>query len=233
MDRCTAVEPVDSEAAGLTTHPQVMPPAQQAVLRRLGRLATEADFYLGGGTAAAIQIGHRRSVDLVWFTNEAIPDPLRLAARFQGQRFDLTVDSVDAGTLHAESDGVLLSFLEYRYPLLEPPAEWAEYGCRLASLPDLACMKLSAIAGRGTKRDFIDVFALGRGGMGLGEMLDLYKRKFSIRDIGHVVMSLTYFDDAEAEDMPAMLWDVGWSDVKESIEGWVTDLTRHPDPPPS
>ncbi len=217
----------------MTMHPQVMPPAQQAVLRKLGRLATEADFYLGGGTAAAIQLGHRRSVDLDWFTNEAIPDPLRLAARLQGRQFDLTVDSVDAGTLHAESDGVLLSFLEYRYPLLEPPAEWAGYGCRLASLADLACMKLSAIAGPGTKKDFIDVFALGRGGLGLGEMLDLYKRKFSIRDIGHVVMSLTYFDDAEAEDMPAMLWDVDWSDVKQSIEGWVTDYTRHSDPPRS
>ena len=176
----------------MTMHPQVMPPAQQAVLRKLGPLATEADFYLGGGTAAAIQIGHRRSVDLDWF-----------------------------------------SFLEYRYPLLEPPAEWARYGCRLASLPDLACMKLSAIAGRGTKKDFIDVFALGRSGLGLGEMLDLYKRKFSIRDIGHVVMSLTYFDDAEAEDMPTMLWDVGWSNVKQSIERWVTDYTRHPDPPRS
>lgn len=223
---------MDSEDAGMTMHPHVMPPAQQAVLRELGPLATEADFYLGGGTAAAVQIGHRRSVDLDWFTNEAIPDPLRLAARLQGQQFDLSVDSVEAGTLHGESDGVLLSFLEYRYPLLEPPAEWAGYGCRLASLADLACMKLSAIAGRGTKKDFIDVFALGRSGLGLGEMLDLYKRKFSIRDIGHVVMSLTYFDDADAEDMPTMLWDVGWSNVKQSIERWVTDYTRHPHPPP-
>ena len=215
----------------MTMHPQVMPPAQQAVLRKLGPLATDAAFYLGGGPAAAIHIGHRRSVDLDWFTNEAIPDPLRLATRLQGQQFDLTVDSIEAGTLHAESNGVLLSFLEYRYPLLKPPAEWAEYGCRLASPADLACMKLSAIAGRGAKKDFIDVFALGRSGLGLGEMLDLYKLKFSIRDIGHVVMSLTYFDDAEAEDMPAMLWDVGWGDVKRSIERWVTDYTHHSDPP--
>jgi hypothetical protein len=57
---------------------------------------------------------------------------------------------------------VKFSFLEYRYAPLVEPVEWAEYGCRLAGLEDLACMKLSAIGGRGAKKDFIDIYALGR-----------------------------------------------------------------------
>lgn len=93
--------------------------------------------------------------------------------------------------VHAEADGVLLSFIEYRYPTVGTTIDWPDYGCRLASLADLACMKLSAIASRGTMRDFIDVFAMGRECFRLEEMLDAYRRKFSIEDPGHVLMSLT------------------------------------------
>jgi hypothetical protein len=204
----------------------VISDAQQDVLHATGPVATRAGFYLAGGTAVAIQLGHRRSADLDWFTPRAIPDPMVLAAVIRDTVSNFTVRGTDAGTLHGQASGVMLSFLEYRYPALVASPEWPEYGCQLASLEDLACMKLSAIGSRGSKKDFIDIYALGRTRLALSEMLDLYRQKYGVQDVGHIVMSLSYFDDAEPEDMPAMLWDHDWSDIKRTIEGWVSEFVR-------
>ncbi|MBI4545886.1 MAG: hypothetical protein HY703_11870 [Gemmatimonadetes bacterium] len=80
---------------------KVLVAAQQNLLRQLGPLAREAGFYLGGGTAVAIQLGHRRSLDLGWFTGQPIGDPAALAARLRDRGLDITIRGVAAGTLHA------------------------------------------------------------------------------------------------------------------------------------
>lgn len=209
----------------MTFHDEVLLRKQRELLRGLGPLASRLGFALGGGTAIAIRLGHRTSMDLAWFA-EALVDGLALAASLRDASVDLEVESVDAGTLHADAEGVRVSFLEYAYPLLEPPEEWEGHGCRLMSESDLTCMKLAAIAGRGAKRDFIDLFALGRAGHELPEMLASYQRKFGMTDVGHLLMSLTYFDDADAEDVPDLLWDVRWDEVKRTIEGWVTEYAN-------
>jgi hypothetical protein len=209
-------------------HTEIMPDAQQGALRSAGPLAAELGFYLAGGTALAIQIGHRRSVDLDWFTPDRIADPLRLAADVRRSLPAFEVTGTEAGTLHGMTGGVRISFLEYPYPALVEPVTWPEYSCRLASLEDLACMKLSAIGGRGAKKDFIDIHALGRVRFSLADMLALYQRKFSVHEVAHIVVSLTYFDDAEAEDMPEMLWDVDWPEIKRTIESWVKGLMQRP-----
>jgi hypothetical protein len=81
-------------------------------------------------------------------------------------------------------------------------------------------MKLSAIAQRGSKKDFVDLFALGRGGFQLSDMLVWYRKKFGIEDIGHVLYALAFFDDADMERMPRMLWKIEWKQVKEVIRAW-------------
>lgn len=212
----------------MTLHAEVMPQAQQEVLRLLAPAAVEQGFYLGGGTAVAIHLGHRRSVDLDWFTEHSFPDPMRLASLLRERGIDLEPGLVDKGTLHGTAGGVRLSFLEYRYPLLQGPTEWPDFQCRLAHPDDLACMKLSAIANRGAKKDFIDLFALGQSGYDLAKMLDLYQARFQTREVGHVLFSLTYFEDAEPEEMPEMLWNASWEQVKRAIEAWVRDLARRP-----
>jgi hypothetical protein len=201
-----------------------MPAGHQAVLRALAPLAQR--FYLGGGTAIAIQLGHRRSLDLDWFTPGVISDPAVLGATLREAGVDFQVTSLDRGTLHGVYENVRVSFLEYRYQLLEPAVHWPEFECSLASLADLACMKLSALAGRGAKRDFIDLYAIGTTGMGLPRMLDLYRAKYATDDVASVMMGLSYFDDAEEEDMPEMLWDLDWQDVKRAMERWVVGYTR-------
>lgn len=214
----------------MTFHPEVMPPVQQDMLRRLGAVATTRGFYLAGGTALAIHVGHRRSVDLDWFSPSTI-DPMALAADLEAAGFPVEPTDVEAGTLHGKADGVKLSFLEYRYPNLVPLVEWPAYGVKLAGLQDLACMKLSAIAGRGSKKDFIDIFALGREHFTLEQMLTHYRRKYSVSDLSHTVYALTYFDDAEQEDMPDMLWQTGWEDVRKAIQRWVRAYVQKHAPP--
>lgn len=216
----------------MSFHPEVMPETQQNMLRSLASIADERDMYLAGGTALAIRVGHRRSVDLDWFSPSAI-EPMALAADLRNAGIPFEVTDVDEGTLHGKAGGVKLSFLEYRDPNLVPPVQWPDYGVRLAALEDLACMKLSAIGGRGSKKDFIDIFALGREMFALDQMLKLYGRKYEIADLGHILFALTYFDDADQGETPEMLWQVDWGEVKAVVEGWVKDYTQKQAPPQS
>lgn len=117
----------------MSFHPEVMPETQQSVLRRLASIADERDMYLAGGTALALRLGHRRSVDLDWFSPSAI-EPMAVAADLRNAGIPFQITDVDEGTLHGNAGGVKLSFLEYRYPDLVPPIHWPDYGVRLAAL---------------------------------------------------------------------------------------------------
>lgn len=203
---------------------EVLPEEQREVLRQLGPVAHALGFYLAGGTAAAIHLGHRQSLDLDWLTRHTIADPLELARDVQGRGVDLRVSSADRRTLHGAVSGVRVSFLESRYPLLRPPVACPEFGCELAALEDLAALKLLAVAQRGTKKDFVDVYAICRHGLSLGVMLECYRQKYAVDDIARVVFSLCYFDDAEPAPMPKMLVDTTWVEVKQSLQQWVKSL---------
>jgi hypothetical protein len=87
-------------------------------------------------------------------------------------------------------------------------------------------MKLSAVAQRGAKKDFVDIYALGRNHRPLAEMLHLYERKYSIENLSHLLYSLVYFDDAERERMPRMLWQADWRSIKRTVQEWVRELAR-------
>jgi len=202
-------------------HDEVLPAVQQRVLRQIGPAAEARGFHLAGGTALAMQLGHRRSVDFDWFRDAPLSDPHALA-----RELDIEVTSTSADTLHGRLEGVQLSFFSYRYPLLGPLVEVAGDGCRLASLADLAAMKLSAITQRGTRKDYYDVVALGSVGLDLGRMLEAYREKFSVSDVGHVLVSLTWFDDADKDPEPVLAAREEWSDVKDTLRAWVRDLAR-------
>lgn len=174
----------------------------------------------------AIYFGHRKSVALDWFTAEHMGDAMMLAAwlRDLGQPF--STGQTAPGTLHGTISGVSLSFLEFRYPLLRPLTRWPTYGIDLASLDDLACMKLAALAQRGARKDFCDIYVLGSKHRPLREMLQLYKRKFSVSDISSVLYGLSFFDDAEEERMPKMLIDVNWKTIRRTIQDWVKEMGK-------
>lgn len=179
-------------------------------------------FYLSGGTGLALQIGHRESEDLDFFSQSSF-DPLLIEQQLLtlGQ---LQETEPAAGTLNTFLNGVKLQFLEYPYQLLQPLDEWQ--GILLSSVIDIACTKLQTISMRGSKKDFIDLYFL-LDLYSLPELLKLTEKKY--RDVdynqAHIIKSLVYFDDAQQQPMPRMLKQVEWDDVREKIVHEVKNLT--------
>lgn len=194
--------------------------AQRAALATLAEVL-DSSTYLAGGVAVALRLGHRLSRDLDLFVLASDPVPLEQALTSRGAH----IVSRAEGSLHLEVAGVPASVLRYRYPLLSPPETLPGIPIQVASLDDLECMKLSAIAGRGAARDFWDLHALlVARGRSLAQALDAYRRKYASEDIGHVVRSLAYFDDAEAEPMPGGLTKQHWQRIKADLTAWVGAL---------
>ena len=199
-----------------------IPEAQQQLLIQLGPAMKDQGFYLAGGTALALYFQHRLSVDLGWFTPAFLGDVMSLASKLQAI-VDLTVTEISAGTLHAISNQVRLSFFEYHYPLLKAISFEERFACPIASLDDIACMKLSAVAQRGSRKDFIDIYTLAKRHRPLSELLSLYQKKFAVEGIANVLYALVYFDNAEEEPLPQR-WEGSWKELKQSFRKWVKEI---------
>ncbi len=201
--------------------------AQENALRLLGPTLPD-DAYLAGGVAVALTFEHRTSRDLDFFVPTDF-DPERLAEQLQTRisPSTVTITNTATSTLYLELGGVPASVITYRYPLLAPTRPAPELRTRIASLEDLACMKLSAIAQRGAARDFWDLYTLLEGGTASGTLtgaLELYRRKFAADDIGHVVRSLAYFGDADAAPLPSGLDRTRWTAIKAYFSRAATEL---------
>lgn len=199
---------------------------QRAAIRALGAVLP-ADAYLAGGVAIAATLHHRASRDVDFFVSTPF-DAESLGEELTAQIAGILITGTAPGTLYLEVGGVPASVIQYRYPQITEPAENEALAVRVASLEDLACMKLSAIASRGLARDFWDLHALLHHGVAdgdLGRALALFRRKFASDDIGHVVRSLAYFADADAAPLPAGLSDRTWGEIKRDFERWVLALS--------
>lgn len=201
-------------------HTEGLTSPQLQVLRNVGAWVSPIQYYLAGGTAISIYFGHRRSVDLDWFTSTPLTDPLQFAQLLRDEGIHFTTTGTERGTLYGTIEDIRVSFLEYRYRLQQPLNFWDEGHCYLASLDDLACMKLAAIAQRGYRKDFIDTFVLVQKYKPLKELIGLYQEKYESGNIAPVLMGLVYFDDADDEPDPP-LWSVDWGEVKFQIADWV------------
>lgn len=198
--------------------------AQRKIISQLGPTINKDCFYLGGGTAIALHLGHRKSVDLDWFTQSEFRNPLNFSQELRNRNIKIEVNDISRGTLHGVIKGVRVSFFEFKYPLLKPLIKVEEINCNIASLEDLACMKLSAVAQRGSKKDFIDIYTIGMIHTPLKKMLLYYKKKFAVKDIGHLLYALVFFEDAERERMPEMFIKVDWAKIKKTITEWVKGI---------
>jgi hypothetical protein len=195
---------------------------QRAALQTLAPLVDPAT-YLGGGVAVAIHLGHRRSRDLDLFT--PAEEPVASAEALADPAAGVRILARSPGTLHLEVHGVPASLLRYRYPMLGQIERVPGIPLPVAALDDLVCMKLSAIAGGGLARDFWDLHAmLSARGTPLRAALDDYQRKYATEDIGHVVRSLVYFEDAEADPLPSGLSAEHWKQIQDDLRSWVRGL---------
>lgn len=164
---------------------------------------------LVGGTALALQYGHRQSVDLDMFGPVQLDSlEVRLVLNRLGK---LTVIKETPNIKIYTLDGIKIDFVNYVYPWIDNVIQ--EDGIRLASDKDIAAMKINAVEGRGSKKDFIDIYFLLKH-YTLEEILDLYCRKYPENSVFRAVLSLSYFDDADTQMMPVMFADNSWKDIK-------------------
>lgn len=206
----------------MIVHESVLTAAQTRVLRAVGPFARRAGFYLAGGTAVALRFGHRRSEDFDWFS-PALPRPDSLLSDLQAQGVLLQETQIEAGTVISRIEGVKISFFEYRYSLLHSLDQWPEYETAIASVRDLGAMKLLAIAQRGSRKDFVDVYELLQNGTALRQMLEDFREKFKADPIS-ALRGLTYFDDAETEPMLEMLKPLDWRELRAALAHAVKDV---------
>ncbi len=202
---------------------RVLAPETLTALENLASWASAGGFYLAGGTGCALHLGHRMSRDLDFFRLDAFaPSDLWASLRRLGE---CSPDYTDAGTWVGEFMGTKTGFFHYPYPLLGPLVSFS--GLAVASLEDIGCMKVEAIAGRGRKRDFVDLFFILREtGFDLEALLELFRKKYASRPNNgiHVLKSLAFFDDADADPDPLMLADFSWAEIKRTLTGLVRKI---------
>ena len=193
----------------------------KSLLNEIGKTKVSKKFYLAGGTSLALQIGHRKSIDLDWFSkqgfsNKDLKDQIRIIGKMR-------IDEEEKDTLDCSLDGIRLSFFKYPYKILFPFVKYNKH-IQLADLRDIACMKIDAVSSRGDKKDFIDIYFLLKE-FSLKQLLDLFDKKYKEIKYNklHILKSLTYFKDAEKQPMPIMLKKVNWKDVKKEIIKEVKD----------
>lgn len=203
---------------------EVIPEEIQAHLETLSRSDVLTPFYMAGGTGLALQLGHRRSYDLDFFTTGEF-EPSEVATRL-GLLGHFVVQSKSSGTLHGLFNHIRLSFFAYPYPLLKELHRLS--GISIADPVDIGCMEIDAISSRGSRKDFIDLYVICLEIASLEEMLGYFEKKYKGIEYKklHILKSLIYFDDAEQEPMPLMLKSIEWVDVREFFSKQVRSILR-------
>lgn len=188
---------------------------QPALLELLSKIMTDPlfnKFRLVGGTSLALQIGHRQSIDIDLFGDQELEE--YEISDFLSQLGKIQVLKKSKNILIYNVNGIKVDFVNYKYPWLTSVI--SENGFRLASKEDIGAMKLNAIAGRGSKKDFIDLYFLLHE-FSLKELVAFYRNKYQDGSEFLVLKTLSYFADADSELTPLMLKEVNWEKIKNYI----------------
>ncbi len=211
----------------MTWKADAVPAALRVLLGRLVAAGATQDFYLAGGTGLALLLCHRRSVDLDFFsrTNRlAFEERRDLQARLRRLPRWSVMEAKD-GTLHGRVGRTRISFFWYDAPLVRPLVR--QGAARIASLEDIGLMKLGAVIGRGSRKDFVDLYVICRR-IPLQRLLALSPRKFTkSRDFTlQALKALVYFRDAEREPVIITIPPVAWDRIKAFFMHEVRVLAR-------
>ena len=191
------------------------------LLKTLQKKEAFQSLRLVGGTALALQIGHRFSDDLDLF---GVLDMGRNDVSAVLNSFPNVIHIGGSKNIHIYAiNNIKVDFVNYAYPWLRPSLEID--GLRLAAIEDIAAMKMAAITGRGTKKDFIDIYYLLKR-YSLPELLSFYQKKYHDGSLFLVLRSLVYFDDADNDPLPNIFSPLAWSEVKEEIRKNVLRFTE-------
>ena len=196
---------------------EALPAGAKKAAARLAPLLSQ--FYLAGGTGLALRLGHRVSLDLDLFSRENALGEAERAFFMEALKAsgDVEIEESKDGTCHLILDGTRVSLLRYSYPLLAPTDKWG--GISVASIEDIAAMKVSAIIGRGVKKDFVDLHEICVRSSLEGVLRAAAKKYSPHYDfILQAARALVYFEDAEKEPMPRLRQRISWECVKAFFE---------------
>ena len=185
----------------------------------------KSEWYLAGGTALALQTGHRKSVDLDFFTQAKDFNNVALLNHFSNNKHWKTTINRE-GTVYGELFDAKISFIAY--PFFIPKQECVKYGVvRIIQPIDVAVMKIVAISQRGRKRDFFDLYWCAKNIEPLERIISRLKEQYptTVHDYHHILKSMVYFDDAESDPEPIIYFDVTWSKVKKFFTKEIPEIT--------
>ena len=193
-------------------HLETVEPATLDLLKKLQGSTLLKDCRLVGGTSLALQIGHRKSIDLDFFGQvDAMPEEIEEELRQFG---DLQVRK-NSGNIHLfVLNGIHIDVVNFPFTWQKDLVQTE--GLRLAHMEDIAAMKITAIIGRGTKKDFVDIATLLET-YSLKQILSFYEAKYPNASSFMALKSLSYFEDAEPQPMPFMFSNLSWEDAKRRV----------------
>ena len=192
---------------------QTIQPDTLELLKRLASQPELAKTRLVGGTALALQYGHRQSIDLDFFGT--LPEDKDELIDMAKQIGNVIITNKSKSIVQTVINQVKVDFVDYsRYAWIDELVQGE--GFVLASDKDIAAMKINAIIGRGTRKDFIDLYVLLQH-YSLDEIMGFYKQKYPEFSEYRALLSMTYFEDAEMQDMPKMFIETPWEEMKKTI----------------
>jgi len=213
---------------GNNLHFEILPKRQKLLFDAFADCDWLKPFYLAGGTALALQIAHRRSVDFDFFAEKEfdVKAVRKKLIKIGEYRIQSESESIIDGRLNS----VRVSFFNLPYSLIRSEVVFGNL--RIISREDIAAMKLAAISMRGSRKDFIDLYFLLQE-FSLDEMIGFYEKKYGRNEenVYCVLKGLAYFDSAEEKPMPGMIKRVTWREIKKNIlsahRKYVESLRKH------
>jgi predicted nucleotidyltransferase component of viral defense system len=203
-------------------HTKTVTAETYALLKYIQAQKAFNEMRLVGGTSLALQYGHRESEDLDFFGKSGLDmGELMEILKNQGEIKQIK----NSSTIKVLSvNNTKIDFVEYSYPWIAKPV--LVDGLTLAAVQDIAAMKIAAITGRGSRKDFYDLDLLLTL-FSLEEILNFYTKKFSDGSLYLALKSLIYFEDAEHEKDPVLLRKRAWNEVKANIEKMHLDYMKN------
>ena len=186
------------------------------LLRKIVKTVSLNNYYMAGGTALSLQLNLRESFDfdfcvLDMFNSDVLISELKSIGNIE-------VKQNQKGTVDVLLDGVQVSFFFYPNNLLDDTVNNNEIpDLKMASILDIAAMKVAAIGGRGAKKDFFDLYnIMKKCNIDTEKLASAVIKKFGTNvNYVNMIMGLSYFEDAESEELPRTFVEYDWNTIKQ------------------